>query len=50
MAFDTAAISRDNMNMVDNNDGTKLSLSLAVVQEFDPTLKANLDFKSESCI
>ena len=38
------------MNMVDNNDGTKLNLKLAVVQEFDPTLKANLDFKSESCI
>eukprot|EP00356_Strombidium_inclinatum_P009598 CAMPEP_0170507920 /NCGR_PEP_ID=MMETSP0208-20121228/60592_1 /TAXON_ID=197538 /ORGANISM="Strombidium inclinatum, Strain S3" /LENGTH=38 /DNA_ID= /DNA_START= /DNA_END= /DNA_ORIENTATION= len=38
------------MNLVDYNDGTKLNLDLPSVMEFDATLKASLDFKSESCV
>ena len=37
------------MNLVDHNDGSKLQLDLAV-REFDGTLRACLDFRSESCI
>jgi len=33
--FETQAIVKDNMNLVDFNDGSKLSLDLAVVREFD---------------
>jgi hypothetical protein len=34
---------------VDFNDGSKLDVDLAF-QEFDASLKASLDFRSESCI
>jgi hypothetical protein len=34
---------------VDYNDGSKIKFDLPV-REFDHTLKANLDFKSESCV
>lgn len=37
------------MNLIDFNDGNKLDIDLAF-REFDSMLKANLDFKSESCI
>jgi hypothetical protein len=37
------------MNLVDYNDGSKLDFDMPF-REFDNTLKANLDFKSESCI
>jgi len=37
------------MNLVDLNDGSNLELDLAA-REFDGTLKACLDFRSESCI
>jgi hypothetical protein len=37
------------MNLIDVNDGTKLDIDLPF-REFDATLKASLDFKSESCI
>ena len=37
------------MNLVDFNDGSKLQLDLAM-REFDATLGASLDFRSESCI
>ena len=39
----------DSMNLVDLNDGSKLTFDLPF-REFDGTLRANLDFKSESCI
>lgn len=48
-AFDTAMISGENANLVDKNDGTIVDVDLAF-QEFDPSLKAPLDFRSESCI
>lgn len=47
--FDTQSITKDNMNLIDYNDGSKLDFDLAF-REFDMSLKANLDFKSESCI
>ena len=37
------------MNLVDFNDGSKLQLDLAT-REFDATLGACLDFRSESCV
>jgi hypothetical protein len=37
------------MNLVDLNDGSNLELDLAA-REFDGTLKACLDLRSESCI
>lgn len=37
------------MNMIDYNDGSKLNIDLPF-REFDHTLKASLDFSSESCI
>ena len=42
-------ILKDNANFVDYNDGSKLDIDLAFV-EFDNTLKANLDFRSQDCI
>ena len=48
-AFDTSSISGENTNLVDFNDGTKLEVDLAF-KEFDATLKAQLDFRSESCV
>jgi hypothetical protein len=47
--FETQAISKDNMNFVDKNDGSKLELGLAAL-EFDASIGANFDFKSESCV
>ena len=47
--FATQSITKDNMNLVDYNDGSKLQLDLAM-REFDATLGASLDFRSESCI
>lgn len=35
--------------MVDLNDGSRLDFDLAF-KEFDYTLRANLDFRSESCV
>ena len=37
------------MNLVDLNDGSRLPLGLAA-SEFDTTLGASLDFRSESCV
>ena len=48
-AFDTSSISGENANLVDFNDGTKLDVDLAF-KEFDASLKAQLDFRSEHCI
>jgi hypothetical protein len=47
--FETQTISKDSLNLVDLNDGSKLELGLAAL-EFDATLGACLDFRSESCI
>lgn len=47
--FETSAISKGNVNFVDTNDGSKLTFDLAF-REFDSTLKACLDFKSDSCV
>lgn len=52
IAFETATISKDGLNLVDQNDGSKLGpekMDLAVM-EFDATLGASLDFRSESCM
>jgi hypothetical protein len=52
IAFETATISKDGLNLVDLNDGSKLSpeqMDIAVM-EFDATLGASLDFRSESCL
>jgi hypothetical protein len=40
---------KENMNMIDFNDGSKLEFDLPF-REFDSTLKSSLDFKSDSCI
>ena len=48
-SFDTRQISRENSNFVDVNDGSKIEADLAFM-EFDATLRASLDFKSECCI
>ncbi len=37
------------MNLVDYNDGSRLDFDFPF-REFDMSLKANLDFRSESCI
>jgi hypothetical protein len=37
------------MNLIDINDGSRLDFDMAF-REFDYTLRANLDFNSESCI
>jgi hypothetical protein len=37
------------MNLVDFNDGSLLDLDLPF-KEFDNTLRASLDFRSESCM
>ena len=37
------------MNMIDYNDGMMQEFDLAF-REFDSSLKANLDFRSDSCI
>lgn len=47
--FETQAIARDNMNLVDLNDGSKLPIDLPC-QEFDSSLKASLDLRSETCV
>ena len=47
--FDTQSITKDNMNLIDYNDGSKQEFDLPF-REFDNSLKANLDFKSDSCI
>jgi hypothetical protein len=48
--FDTQSITKDSLiNLVDYNDGSKLQHDLAVF-EFDATLGACLDFRSESCL
>jgi len=47
--FDVSKVVTDSMNLVDLNDGSCLDLDLPF-REFDNTLKANLDFRSESCI
>ena len=47
--FDISKVLTDSMNLVDNNDGTLLDFDLPF-REFDYSLRANLDFKSESCI
>lgn len=41
----------EHMNYIDLNDGSGLNFSNNFpFMEFDQTLQANLDFKSESCI
>jgi hypothetical protein len=47
--FDTSKIMTDSMNLIDYNDGSILDLDLPF-REFDNTLKASLNFSSESCI
>ena len=47
--FDIQTITKDNLNLVEYNDGTKIDFDLPF-REFDSTMRANLDFKSESCI
>lgn len=42
-------ISGENANFVDKNDGSIIEMDLSF-EEFDPSLKAPLDFRSESCI
>jgi hypothetical protein len=49
LPFETTQIMKDSMNMVDYNDGSKIEFDLPF-REFDNTLKAALDFKSESCL
>jgi hypothetical protein len=48
--MDTSLISRQNMNMIDSNDGSKLARMDLPFEEFDATLRTNLDFQSEGCI
>ena len=47
--FETQSISKESMNLVDLNDGSRLALGLAA-GEFDATLGASMDFRSESCV
>jgi len=49
ITFSTQGVYKDLINLVDTNDGSKKKFDLAFT-EFDETLSANLDFKSESCI
>lgn len=48
-SFDTTAISGSYTNYVDYNDGSTLQSDLAFT-EFDPSLKASLNFNSDCCI
>lgn len=51
VSFATNQVNAENMNIVDLNDGVNLKFSTALpFMEFDRSLSANLDFKSESCI
>ena len=47
--FDTVSITKEYVNFVDQNDGSAKDIDLPFI-EFDPTLKANLSFRSESCV
>jgi hypothetical protein len=45
------SVAKDMTNIIDMNDGRKLEDKVDIdFMEFDSTLCANLDFKSESCI
>jgi hypothetical protein len=51
VSFNTNQVNLDCMNIVDLNDGTNLVFSPALpFMEYDKSLSANLDFKSDSCI
>ena len=51
LSFATNQVNGENMNLIDINDGINLTFSTAMpFMEFDRSLAANLDFKSESCI
>ena len=47
--FNTSAILKDQINIVDSNHGKNKQFDLPFM-EFDSTMAINLDFKSESCI
>lgn len=49
--FDVSSVLKDYVNLIDQNDGTNLEFDIQLpFMEFDQSLKANLDFKSKSCI
>ena len=48
--FNTAAILKDKINIVDSNHGKNKVFGLPCIEEFDSGLSANLDLKSDSCI
>ena len=48
-SFDTSSVSGSYTNYVDYNDGSTLNNDLAFI-EFDPSLKASLNFGSDCCI
>jgi hypothetical protein len=47
--FDLSKIIGDSMNIIDYNDGSVVEFDLPF-REFDNTLRASLDLRSESCI
>lgn len=47
--FDIQKVLTECVNLIDLNDGSRLEFDLAF-KEFDYTLRANLDFRSESCV
>jgi len=47
--FDVSKVMGDSLNLIDINDGSALDFDMPF-REFDSTLKATLDFRSESCI
>ena len=47
--FDVSTIAKDNFNLIDNNDGSKIEWDLPF-REFDYSLRSILDFRSESSL
>lgn len=47
--FDVSKVMGDSLNLIDINDGSAVDFDLPF-REFDNTLKATIDFRSESCI
>jgi hypothetical protein len=47
--FDVSKVMGDSLNLIDINDGSAIDFDMPF-REFDNTLKATLDFRSESCI
>ena len=51
ITFETGNMMKDFVNQVDLNDGINLDLDIRMTfMEFDPLLKAALDFQSTSCV